>query len=239
MRKLAIAIVALMVLPSFADELSDRIQKLREEQKKIEIERVRAEAKFQARILELEIEIRELELKRLANLAKDMVEKGPELSEDARHQIEKLQVAFQEYVKWAQERLKEGVQKAVDRVKDESDPKEKPSVHEEKTPKEPKVQKNDGQAVYRQAVRKYDDGSFEEAAKLFRQAAELKFEPAASYYNEGCSWALAGKTEKAISALESAIEAGYDDVDHMEEDPDLESLHDNEAFKKLVRKLRK
>lgn len=239
MKKLAIALVAVLALPAMADEMSERIQKLREEQKRVEIERARSEAKFQARIMDLELEIRELELKQLASRAKDVVENGPEISEDAKQQIEKLQVAFEEYVKWAQERLKEGVQKAVDKVREGNQPESQPSVHEEKPPKHPKVEKNDGAATYKLGVAKYDDGAFEEAAKLFHKAAEQKFEPAASCYNEACSWALAGNQDKAIAALGQAIEAGYDDVDHMEEDADLESLHDNAAFKKLVKELKK
>ena len=96
----------------------------------------------------------------------------------------------------------------------------------------------DVQAAYRQAVSKYEDGAFEEAAKLFHKSAEMKFEPAASFYYEACSWALAGNAGKALAALDQAIEAGYDDADHMEEDADLESLHENKAFQKLLAKLR-
>lgn len=242
MKKLVIAIVAALALPAFADDLSDQIRRLQEEQKKSEIEHAKSEAKYQARQLELEVEIKQLELKQLAQKATDTFGKGPELPPDAKEQVEKLQAAFEEYVKWAQDRLKEGVKKAVDKVREGTKPEEEPAVHEE-PPKEhtvgPKPPKNDAQTTYRDAVKKYDDGSFEDAAKMFAKAAEAKFEPAASRYNEACSWALAGNAEKAMEALSQAVEAGYDDVDHIEEDSDLESLHENPKFQELVKQLRK
>ncbi len=241
MKKFVIAIVAALALPAFADDLSDQIRKLEQEQKKAEIEHAKSEAKYQANQIKMEVEIKELELKQLAQQATDSLGKGPELPPDAKEQVERLQAAFEEYVKWAQDRLKEGVKKAVDKVREGNKPEEEPAVHEEPPKENPhaKPPKSDGQTMYRDAVKKYDDGSFEDAAKMFAKVAEMKYEPAASRYNEACSWALGGNAEKSMQALSQAVEAGYDDVDHIEEDSDLESLHENPKFQELVKNLRK
>ena len=54
------------------------------------------------------------------------------------------------------------------------------------------------------------------------------------YYNEACSLALGGRTEPAIAALALAIGAGFVDLEHIENDGDLDSLRENEAFQALL-----
>jgi hypothetical protein len=53
-------------------------------------------------------------------------------------------------------------------------------------------------------------------------------------YNLACSLALAGRPDDAIDSLSRAILLGYDDLDHMESDPDLESLHAHPDFLALL-----
>jgi len=54
-------------------------------------------------------------------------------------------------------------------------------------------------------------------------------------YNLACSYALTGKKREAISALRQAIEDGYDDLSYLEVDRDLESLHDEPEYRKLLK----
>jgi hypothetical protein len=44
-----------------------------------------------------------------------------------------------------------------------------------------------------------------------------------------------GQAKAAISALQQAVELGYHDFDHLETDPDLESLHTHPQFQALLR----
>lgn len=53
-------------------------------------------------------------------------------------------------------------------------------------------------------------------------------------YNLACSLALAGRPDEAISSLSKAILLGYDDLAHMEVDPDLDSLRERPDFRALL-----
>jgi len=53
-------------------------------------------------------------------------------------------------------------------------------------------------------------------------------------YNLACSLARAGQSDEAIDSLSRAILLGYDDLAHMESDPDLESLKDHPDFQALL-----
>lgn len=53
-------------------------------------------------------------------------------------------------------------------------------------------------------------------------------------YNLACSLALTGRPDEAIDALSSAILLGYDDLAHLEVDPDLDSLRERPDFRALL-----
>jgi len=53
-------------------------------------------------------------------------------------------------------------------------------------------------------------------------------------YNLACSLARAGRPDEAIDSLTRAILLGYDDIAHLETDPDLDSLRDLPDFQELL-----
>jgi len=53
-------------------------------------------------------------------------------------------------------------------------------------------------------------------------------------YNLACSLALAGRPDEAVDSLSSAILLGYDDLAHLEVDPDLDSLRERPDFRALL-----
>jgi hypothetical protein len=59
------------------------------------------------------------------------------------------------------------------------------------------------------------------------------------FYNLACSLSLLGRPRAALSALERAIENGYDDLEHLLADRDLEALRGLPAFEALVERLRR
>ena len=56
-----------------------------------------------------------------------------------------------------------------------------------------------------------------------------------SLYNLACAYALTGHTEEAIEALAASWKAGFDLLEPMQSDSDLDSIQGEAAFKKLIR----
>jgi len=77
-------------------------------------------------------------------------------------------------------------------------------------------------------------GQLDRAVKLDRHLVNLLPEDALARYNLGCSLARAGCSKEAISSLSQAILLGYDDLHHLEVDPDLDSLRDHPDFQNLL-----
>jgi len=77
-------------------------------------------------------------------------------------------------------------------------------------------------------------GNARRAVELDGRIVDLLPEDFLARYNLACSLARAGRPDEAIDALSRAILLGYDDLAHMETDPDLESLHDHPDFQALL-----
>ena len=77
-------------------------------------------------------------------------------------------------------------------------------------------------------------GLVNRAVELDRRLVELLPEDFLARYNLACSLARAGQADEAIDSLSRAILLGYDDLAHMESDPDLESLKDHPDFQALL-----
>lgn len=67
-----------------------------------------------------------------------------------------------------------------------------------------------------------------------REGIRLKIEPPIWYYNYACALARMGKRDEAIRALEQAVVSGYNEVEHANDDKDMDSLRDDPRFKKLM-----
>ena len=59
-----------------------------------------------------------------------------------------------------------------------------------------------------------------------------------SYYNLSCTYALTGKKNEAIENFRKSIEAGYFNYYHVLEDSDLDTLRNEDEFKRLVESIR-
>ena len=77
-------------------------------------------------------------------------------------------------------------------------------------------------------------GVMSRASELDTKLVELLPEDFLARYNLACSLARAGKSDEAIDSLSQSILLGYDDLAHMDVDPDLDSLRDLPDFQALL-----
>jgi hypothetical protein len=76
-------------------------------------------------------------------------------------------------------------------------------------------------AVHAKARRAYDARRYEQCADLL---ATISSPDAGIAYDHACCLALAGRKDDALARLQYAIGAGFQDLAHIEQDPDLASL---------------
>ena len=58
------------------------------------------------------------------------------------------------------------------------------------------------------------------------------------WYNLACSHALVGNLDAALNALDRSISIGYDDLDHLTRDADLDPIRDDARFKAMVARIK-
>lgn len=95
---------------------------------------------------------------------------------------------------------------------------------------DPHVSMRLGQALYA-------TGRHAQAAEAYLEALEHEDLRMRASYNAACSFALAGKTDRALESLRSAINAGFTSVDHVRRDEDLASLRDDPRFDELLERI--
>lgn len=75
------------------------------------------------------------------------------------------------------------------------------------------------------------------AASVLAVAAEIDPQNPVIWYNRSCALARAGRQMAALDALETAIDNGFDDLDLISGDGDLESIRGNDRYRELVKRI--
>ncbi len=70
--------------------------------------------------------------------------------------------------------------------------------------------------------------------RVDRRLAKLQPNNPRAHYNLACSLSVLGKYGDSMDSLRRAIELGYDDVEWMTQDPDLEPLKNDPLFDTLI-----
>src|SRR6266851_10509052 len=77
-------------------------------------------------------------------------------------------------------------------------------------------------------------GESEESARHLQTAVALRPHDGNTLYNAACTYGVLGKKAEALETLKKAFAAGYGNQNWAARDSDLDCLHDNPEFQKLV-----
>ncbi|XP_038902944.1 protein MET1, chloroplastic [Benincasa hispida] len=91
----------------------------------------------------------------------------------------------------------------------------------------------------RQGLRLYKNAKYEEALEKFESVLGSKPTPdeaSVASYNVACCYSQLNQLKAGLSALEDALEAGFEDFKRVRTDPDLSNLRTLEEFEPLVKR---
>ncbi len=81
-------------------------------------------------------------------------------------------------------------------------------------------------------------GLFQEGLKVDERLAQLEPTSSLVFYNLACSYSLTDQFDRAVQALDRALDLGYRDFTWLARDPDLKKLRKHPAFEDLKAKIR-
>ncbi|MFK7821043.1 MAG: tetratricopeptide repeat protein [Planctomycetaceae bacterium] len=103
-----------------------------------------------------------------------------------------------------------------------------------------KTHYSDGRNWFRLGYALHSENRLREAISAHEQAASYDSSQApTAIYNCACAFALLNEPEEALERLRIAVESGFNRVEIVREDPDLDSIRDLEAFRQIVDSINK
>jgi tetratricopeptide (TPR) repeat protein len=82
-------------------------------------------------------------------------------------------------------------------------------------------------------------GNFEDGLKVDEHLSELEPRDPLVFYNLACSYSLTDQFDRAVSALEQALDLGYNDFKWLAKDPDLKKFRSHEIYQRIEDKIRR
>lgn len=79
---------------------------------------------------------------------------------------------------------------------------------------------------------------YAEGLKVDQRLATLKEDDPIIHYNLACSYSLLNQADRAFVALDRAMELGYRDADHMDEDGDLNNIRADPRYARATSRMR-
>lgn len=98
-------------------------------------------------------------------------------------------------------------------------------------------QKERREKELREGLELYRNGKYEQAREKFESVLGSKPTPeeaSVASYNVACCYAKLNQIQAGLSALEDALEAGFENFKRIRTDPDLENLRTSDEFEKLL-----
>ena len=82
-------------------------------------------------------------------------------------------------------------------------------------------------------------GMYEKGLEVDLKLEKLRPKDPLVHYNLACSFSLMEMLNESLGSLKKAIDLGYDDLEHLENDSDLDGVKDEDGYKVLIHKLKK
>lgn len=81
-------------------------------------------------------------------------------------------------------------------------------------------------------------GRFDEGLHVDERLARLEPKNPVVFYNLACSYSLTEHFDRAVHALEKALQLGYRDFTWLAKDPDLKKLREQPVYRQLQKKIK-
>ncbi|PKI71533.1 hypothetical protein CRG98_008050 [Punica granatum] len=102
-----------------------------------------------------------------------------------------------------------------------------------------KEQKEQREKDLREGLQLYKSAKYEEALEKFESVLGSKpdaTEASVASYNVACCYSKLNRIQAGLSALEDALEAGFEDFKRIRSDPDLANIRTSEEFEPLLKR---
>lgn len=96
------------------------------------------------------------------------------------------------------------------------------------------VTPNEWKILFSLGNRLTEAGRHQEALQVDEELVQLRSHDPICHYNLACSYSNTGSIDDALAALDTAFELGYWDIEHLQQDPDLENVRSDPRFLKLL-----
>jgi HEAT repeat protein len=84
-----------------------------------------------------------------------------------------------------------------------------------------------------------EEGKYERAAVEYKRALDVAPKNTIAWYNLACAWARLKRGDEAVNALAKSIECGYNELDWIKKDPDLDNIRTHKGYIKIIEALEK
>ena len=91
-----------------------------------------------------------------------------------------------------------------------------------------------GKSIERRVYECFVSGDYQQAVALIRTHLETSPNDAGMLYNLACAYCMLHDYDNSASSLLKAFKAGFDDIEHMRSDPDLQGLRDHPTFRRIL-----
>jgi tetratricopeptide (TPR) repeat protein len=82
-------------------------------------------------------------------------------------------------------------------------------------------------------------GRYTEGLRVDERLARLEPQSSLVFYNLACSYSLTDQFDRAVFALEKALQLGYHDFNWLARDPDLRKLRQQPVYRAIEAKIRR